>query len=68
MESLIYLIRHGAIDKPSPRSFFGQTDLPLSDTGIRQAQYHHEHLKNIPFTKIIRLLDMLRCVSILYCR
>ena len=52
MESLIYLIRHGAIDKPSPRSFLGQTDLALNSTGIYQAQSLRAHLQDIPFTAV----------------
>ncbi len=52
MESLIYLIRHGAIDKPSPRSFLGQTDLPLNKEGVRQAQILRQQLQDIPFTTI----------------
>lgn len=52
MESLIYLLRHGAIDKPAPHAFIGQTDLPLSDTGIRQAQELAEQLQDIPFTQV----------------
>ena len=52
MQSLIYLIRHGEIDKPSPRSFLGQTDLPLNDHGIHQAKILRDHLKHITFTGV----------------
>ena len=52
MRSLIYLIRHGEINKPSARSFLGQTDLPLSDKGIHQANALGAQLQNVPFTKI----------------
>jgi probable phosphoglycerate mutase len=52
MKSLIYLIRHGEIDRPASRTFIGQTDLSLNDNGIRQAQVLHEQLKNIPFSGI----------------
>jgi len=49
---MIYLIRHGEIDRPAARPFIGQTDLSLNDNGIRQAQALHEQLKNIPFSGI----------------
>lgn len=52
MQPLIYLIRHGEIDKPSPRRFLGQTDLPLNANGIRQALVLGEQFKNIPFSQI----------------
>ncbi len=52
MQSLIYLIRHGEIDKLSPRRFLGQMDLPLNDNGIRQAKALHEKLKNISFSHV----------------
>ncbi len=53
MQSLIYLIRHGEIDKSSPRSFLGQTDLPLNDNGIQQAKALRKHLQHISFTRVI---------------
>lgn len=52
MQSLIYLIRHGAIDKPSARSFLGQSDLYLNDNGIHQAESLAEQLQDIPFTQV----------------
>ncbi len=52
MQTLIYLLRHGEIDKPVPRRFLGQTDLPLSDKGIRQAMVLGEHLASIAFTHV----------------
>ena len=52
MQSLIYIIRHGEIDRHSPRCFLGQTDLALNANGIRQAQALHEHLKHIPFNQV----------------
>ncbi len=52
MQSLIYLIRHGEIDKASPRTFLGQTDLPLNENGIRQAKTLGEQLKGIPFNQV----------------
>jgi probable phosphoglycerate mutase len=52
MQSLIYLIRHGEIDKPSPRRFLGQNNLPLNAYGIKQAKTLGEQLQGIPFTRV----------------
>ena len=52
MQTLIYLLRHGEIDKPVPRRFLGQTDLPLNDNGIRQAMILGEHLASMAFTHV----------------
>ncbi len=52
MQSLIYLIRHGQIDKAASRSFLGQTDLPLNKVGIHQARALGKRLHAIHFTKI----------------
>ena len=52
MQTLIYLLRHGEIDKPVPRRFLGRTDLPFNDNGIRQAMILGEHLTSIAFTHV----------------
>jgi probable phosphoglycerate mutase len=52
MQSLIYLLRHGEIDKPTPWRFLGQTDLPLNASGVRQALALRQQFKNIPFCQI----------------
>lgn len=52
MQSLIYLLRHGAIEPSSPRRFLGRTDLPLSDNGIRQAIQVGRALASIPFCRV----------------
>ncbi len=52
MQSLIYLLRHGEVDKSLPRRFLGQTDLPLNANGIRQARALREQLKNISFDQV----------------
>ncbi|MGE4560294.1 MAG: histidine phosphatase family protein [Desulfobulbus sp.] len=52
MQSLIYLLRHGKIDTTSPRRFLGQTDLPLNETGIRQAKRLGQALSAIPFDQV----------------
>ncbi len=34
----IYPIRHGELDSDGKKRFIGQSDLPLSETGLRQAR------------------------------
>jgi len=53
MQRLIYLLRHGEIDKTVPRRFLGRTDLPLNASGIRQALALGKQLQTIPFTRIV---------------
>lgn len=52
MEQLICLLRHGAIDRSTPRRFLGQTDLGLNDHGLRQARALGEQLRTIPFRHV----------------
>ncbi len=52
MKSIIYLIRHGEVDRSPSRTFLGQTDLPLNDNGIRQALDLREQLKEISFRQV----------------
>jgi probable phosphoglycerate mutase len=49
MPPLIYLLRHGEIDTPTPRRFLGQSDLPLNDNGILQATRLGKTLSPIAF-------------------
>jgi len=53
MRPLIYLLRHGEVDKGVPRRFLGRTDLGLNDNGIRQARALGERLRTIPFAGVI---------------
>lgn len=53
MQHLIYLLRHGEVDKSVPRRFLGRTDLPLNAGGIRQALALGAHLQPIPFARVI---------------
>lgn len=49
----IYLARHGAIGKPGEgKRYIGQTDLPLSEEGRRQAEALAEKLRGISFSAI----------------
>lgn len=52
MSPLIYLLRHTEIDRSFPRRFLGQTDLPLNDNGLCQAQQLSQTLSHIPFCLI----------------
>lgn len=49
----IYLMRHGRIEQFRPRRYVGQTDLPLTLAGERQAWQMHTLLQDIPFVKIV---------------
>ena len=46
---MIYLFRHGEIDAGPGRRFIGQTDLPLNETGRRQAREWRDALKGMPW-------------------
>lgn len=49
----LYLARHGAIEtNGSGRTYIGQSDLPLSSEGIRQAEMLQEKLRDTPLTAI----------------
>ncbi len=49
----IYLVRHGAIRLPGPgKHFIGQTDLPLSPEGVRQAEELRERFRDVPLTAV----------------
>lgn len=52
MAALIYLVRHGEVDMPSPRPFLGWADPPLNASGVRQALALHQQLQDIRFTRI----------------
>ncbi len=49
---LIYLLRHAAVQARHPRQFLGQTDLPLSEEGLRQAQGLAAQLAPIRFAGV----------------
>mgnify|MGYP001181867715 FL=1 len=59
----VYLVRHGAITLPAGgRRFIGQTDVPLSDEGIRQACRLKEALRCADLSAVY-CSDLLRCVE-----
>jgi alpha-ribazole phosphatase len=62
-EKKILLLRHGQILEPKGgRRFVGQTDLSLTDTGRRQAQYWRECLAEVPLAAVISS-DLSRCMQ-----
>lgn len=59
----IYLIRHGAIEKPTrDRCYLGQLDLPLNDIGLVQAAELRQNLMSSKPTAIF-CSDLQRCVK-----
>ena len=47
----LYLVRHGQSEGNVVRTFHGQTDYPLTDTGREQARLAGEKLRAVPFTR-----------------
>jgi len=50
--TLLYLLRHGAIDWPEADCFIGQTDAPLSSEGRLQANALRNELQNVEFAAV----------------
>jgi alpha-ribazole phosphatase len=48
--SMLYLMRHGAIESTAEKRFVGQIDPPLSPDGRKQAERQGRQLMDIPFT------------------
>jgi probable phosphoglycerate mutase len=62
-EKKIILLRHGDTGtRADEKRFIGQTDVPLSDTGRRQAQYWRRCLAEAPPLRIISS-DLRRCLE-----
>ncbi len=49
---MIYLLRHGEIEGAEVKRFIGQTDVPLNETGIKQAYFWKKELGHIKFSKV----------------
>lgn len=62
MPKKIYLVRHGEIVTDGNRRFIGQIDLPLSDTGKKQAARLRDKLACVEFSEIF-CSDLNRSVS-----
>jgi probable phosphoglycerate mutase len=50
--TLLYLLRHGAIDWPEPECFIGQTDARLSSEGRLQANAWRNEFQDAEFTAV----------------
>lgn len=48
----LYLVRHGKIDTQGQKSYIGQIDLPLSDSGRRQAAKLRDEFSDIEFAGV----------------
>ncbi len=58
----LYLVRHGETQLNLNRVYYGWTDCPLNDTGIKQAKGLAEYFETIQIDKIITS-DLLRAVT-----
>lgn len=52
-DTLIYFVRHGETAENAGGVVQGQTDVPLNENGLKQAQLVGERLKNEPFDVIL---------------
>lgn len=48
----IYIARHGQTDWNNERRAQGRTDIPLNETGIKQAEALRDNIKDIEFTAV----------------
>lgn len=46
---MIYLLRHGEVDLHGSKCLIGQADLPLNETGFRQARWWRKELASVCF-------------------
>ncbi len=53
LKCTVYLLRHGDTRTDAVRRYIGRTDVPLSETGRRQAGWWREELACLPFNRII---------------
>jgi broad specificity phosphatase PhoE len=60
--TVLYLLRHGAIDWPESDAFIGQTDPPLSEEGRRQALDWRNPLRQAGFSAVWSS-DLKRCAE-----
>ncbi|MCG6905539.1 MAG: histidine phosphatase family protein [Desulfobacteraceae bacterium] len=60
--TVLYLLRHGAIDWPEPDTFIGQTDPPLSAEGRRQALAWRDPIGEAGFSAVWSS-DLKRCAE-----
>jgi probable phosphoglycerate mutase len=50
--TLLYLMRHGAIEAAKEKRFVGQVDLPLSPDGRKQSERQGRQLRDISFAQV----------------
>ena len=65
---MLYLLRHGEIASSEEKRYIGQTNVPLSSKGLRQAAWwkrelSHFKFKNVYSSNLMRALDTARIVS-----
>jgi probable phosphoglycerate mutase len=51
-ETILFLMRHGAIETGNEKRFIGQIDLPLSRDGQKQSERQGRFLMDIPFSQV----------------
>jgi alpha-ribazole phosphatase len=51
-ETMLYLMRHGAIEATKEKRFVGQIDPSLSPDGRKQSEMQGRQLRNIPFSGV----------------
>jgi probable phosphoglycerate mutase len=59
----IVLVRHGHVDGISPPRFRGQTDLPLTNRGTRQAEMTRDLLAYLPHPDAAYASPLSRCMT-----
>jgi len=51
-ETLLFLMRHGAIESATEKRFVGQIDPPLSPEGRKQSEWQGRRLGNVLFSRV----------------
>jgi len=59
----IVLVRHGHVEGIDPPRFRGQTDLPLTSRGTRQAETTRDLLSNLPHPTVAYASPLARCMT-----
>ena len=49
----LYLVRHGQTDMNKEKLYYGWTDCPINEVGIKQAETLHQYFKNVNCHKVI---------------
>jgi probable phosphoglycerate mutase len=58
----IYLLRHGETEQEGDRRLIGQLDVPLNETGFRQARWWRQELSSVSFERCC-CSDLLRSLQ-----